>query len=165
MDRWRIVAVLVLIVLGSLTAPRTAIPQRSALDKAMDEKLWRDLQQSPANVDKCAVPLALDRTLDTLRDWPAYCNRFRDRDIITTRVSELRAIFEKLDLSPEQREQVRTGKVWVSAPAAVAEVAWGRPRRVNQTMTAAGTREQWLYGDGQYVYIENGIITAVQTSR
>jgi len=39
---------------------------------------------------------------------------------------------------------------------------WGRPRRVNTTSTAAGKTEQWVYGDGRYLYFTNGILTAVQ---
>ena len=40
----------------------------------------------------------------------------------------------------------------------------GRPERINTTVTAAGTHEQWVYG-GDYVYLSNGIVTSVQTSR
>jgi hypothetical protein len=73
-------------------------------------------------VDRYAVPLALERTLDTRNDWPGYCNRFRDRDIVTARVSE-RSIFQALDLSPDQREQVRKGQIWVSAPGQAAHLS------------------------------------------
>ncbi len=39
---------------------------------------------------------------------------------------------------------------------------WGKPRSVNKTTTAYGTREQWVYGDGNYLYFENGLLTAIQ---
>jgi hypothetical protein len=42
---------------------------------------------------------------------------------------------------------------------------WGQPTTVNRTMTARGSREQWVYRLGRlsrFVYIENGIVTAVQ---
>ena len=41
---------------------------------------------------------------------------------------------------------------------------WGTPRRINKTVTAGSTREQWVYNDTQYVYITNGVVSAVQTS-
>lgn len=41
---------------------------------------------------------------------------------------------------------------------------WGKPARVNATQTAAARQEQWVYGSG-YVYLTNGIVTAIQTSR
>jgi hypothetical protein len=36
---------------------------------------------------------------------------------------------------------------------------------VNRTVTAAGTRDQWVYGDRQCIYVDNGIITAIQAAR
>lgn len=40
---------------------------------------------------------------------------------------------------------------------------WGKPEKVNATITAGGRREQWVYGS-QYVYVDNGTVTAIQTS-
>lgn len=43
---------------------------------------------------------------------------------------------------------------------------WGEPEDVNTTTTARGTREQWVYSAGKYehayLYLENGIVTAIQ---
>lgn len=40
---------------------------------------------------------------------------------------------------------------------------WGRPESVNRTVTRHGTREQWVYGDGRYIYLENGRVTAISS--
>lgn len=40
---------------------------------------------------------------------------------------------------------------------------WGRPARINETLTAGGRHEQWVFGGG-YLYLDNGVVTAVQTS-
>ena len=40
----------------------------------------------------------------------------------------------------------------------------GEPIRKNTTTTARGTREQWVYGNGTYIYLENGSVTSWQTS-
>lgn len=40
---------------------------------------------------------------------------------------------------------------------------WGRPQSINSTVTAVGTHEQLVYGSGAYVYLDNGMVTAVQT--
>lgn len=38
----------------------------------------------------------------------------------------------------------------------------GKPERVNSTHTARGTHEQWVYGEGTYVYLVNGVVTSAQ---
>lgn len=39
--------------------------------------------------------------------------------------------------------------------------SWGKPDSVNRTTTAYSVSEQWVYMFG-YVYVENGIVTAIQ---
>lgn len=40
--------------------------------------------------------------------------------------------------------------------------AWGRPQKVNTTTTTHSTNEQWVYGNGNYLYFKNEILTSVQ---
>lgn len=42
---------------------------------------------------------------------------------------------------------------------------WGRPTDINESISTRGTREQWVYGIGNYLYFENGILTSVQRRR
>lgn len=39
---------------------------------------------------------------------------------------------------------------------------WGEPYDINRTVTEYGTYEQWVYGNGQYLYFEDGILTSFQ---
>ena len=39
--------------------------------------------------------------------------------------------------------------------------SWGRAR-MNRTLTGAGERDQYIYGEGTYVYVENGRVIAIQ---
>lgn len=39
---------------------------------------------------------------------------------------------------------------------------WGNPKDKNKTTTANGVSEQWVYGSGRYVYLDNGVVTAIQ---
>jgi hypothetical protein len=41
------------------------------------------------------------------------------------------------------------------------ETAWGKPRKVNRTVTAAGVHEQWVYNGG-FLYFLNGRLTAIE---
>lgn len=43
----------------------------------------------------------------------------------------------------------------------VGSSTWGYPKKTNKTTTAYGTTEQWVYEDG-YIYITDGIVTAIQ---
>jgi len=40
---------------------------------------------------------------------------------------------------------------------------WGYPNKKNITETASHTKEQWVYDDG-YIYLTDGIVTAIQKS-
>lgn len=39
---------------------------------------------------------------------------------------------------------------------------WGKPSKVNKTTTANSVSEQWVYSSGKYVYLKDGIVTAIQ---
>lgn len=39
---------------------------------------------------------------------------------------------------------------------------WGSPDKINTTITANTTYEQWCYSNNRYIYFENGIVTAIQ---
>lgn len=46
--------------------------------------------------------------------------------------------------------------------------SWGRPSKVNRTITRGGSSEQWIYrrggtGRDQYVYLENGVVRTIQS--
>lgn len=40
--------------------------------------------------------------------------------------------------------------------------SWGSPEDINKTTTEFGTSEQWVYPDYKYIYLDNGIVTAIQ---
>lgn len=45
------------------------------------------------------------------------------------------------------------------------EKSWGKPQKKNVTEHPWGTYEQWVYSTTRYVYLENGIVTAIQYSK
>lgn len=56
--------------------------------------------------------------------------------------------------------QHRRAKVGMKEKQAL--LAWGLPKRVNRTTTARGSSEQWVYESGSYLYLDNGIVSAIQ---
>ena len=47
-------------------------------------------------------------------------------------------------------------------PDQVIGSSWGKPQRVNRTISVRGEREQWVYDGGNYLYFENGVLTSIQ---
>lgn len=128
---------------------------------AVDRSVWRIFISEPYRIDGCAVMIAHGRSFDPRRDWPAYCNTFRHTGPVVRRVDEIKAIIR--GLSAADRERVVEGKIWIGASAEIIEATWGRPRDINSSITAAGRTDQWVYS-GDYVYLENGIVTAIQSN-
>lgn len=62
------------------------------------------------------------------------------------------------------RPSNRAGVVIGMTADKILQSNWGKPQRINETITARGKREQWVYGSG-YLYLEDGILTSIQTSR
>lgn len=44
----------------------------------------------------------------------------------------------------------------------VQDSLWGKPESINKTTTALGVSEQWVYSNGRYVYLDNGVVTTIQ---
>lgn len=62
---------------------------------------------------------------------------------------------------------VANGRVSVGMTAQQVRRSWGTPSKVNKSVGSYGTHEQWVYDRGdyrfQYVYVDNGVVTGVQT--
>ena len=52
-------------------------------------------------------------------------------------------------------------KIGMTASEVLAST-WGTPKDKNKTTTANGVNEQWVYSSGKYVYLKDGIVTAIQ---
>lgn len=57
------------------------------------------------------------------------------------------------------------GAVRVGMTAEVMRESWGRPNSINSSTYSFGVREQWVYGSGRYVYLEDGVVSSYQLSR
>jgi hypothetical protein len=85
-------------------------------------------------------------------------------------LDELRCITNLLGSSPDASEKTLArvacdGEVRVGMTKEMVETALGNPQDVNRTETAAGTSEQWIYGevrDRMYVYFEGDKVDTIQ---
>lgn len=39
---------------------------------------------------------------------------------------------------------------------------WGKPNKINKTTTQYSVNEQWVYSNDKYIYLEDGVVTAIQ---
>lgn len=61
----------------------------------------------------------------------------------------------------KKKEGVRIGMTQQD----VLDSSWGKPERVNVTTTNTHQREQWVYGLGNYLYFEDGILQSIQARK
>lgn len=121
------------------------------VNKAELLSTWQDIKNPKA------APGDRLRQIEALRrDWPEEA-----------KVQE--ALLARLDSELSRREKAEAAafkrKSGVSIGMTSEEVlasSWGKPEKVNRTTTASGTREQWVYGGQNYLYFEDGVLTAVQ---
>jgi hypothetical protein len=101
--------------------------------------------------------------------WPvATLKTFRDD------VMELILPMSRSDLETTLNEQRKKEAAAVAAfkarggvsigmtAAQVRKSVWGEPLSINRTTGTYGVHEQWVYGGGNYVYLKNGRVTAIQ---
>lgn len=62
-------------------------------------------------------------------------------------------------------DSIKNRKLMIGMNDQQVVLAWGKPKQVNKTIDANGVREQWVYGQGQYVYLENGVLKSIQVSQ
>lgn len=150
------------LLLFILLAPGIAASQEP--DPSWDrvtQAVWSSFKTSGNMIDSCALKIAHGVKVDRENGWPAYCNRFENTSVVLERVAELKQMIKSLRISKKNLEKISLGKIWIGAPEDYAILSWGRPKAVNRTITAAGTREQWVY-QGGYLYIKNGKVDAIQ---
>jgi hypothetical protein len=61
----------------------------------------------------------------------------------------------------QRRGEPKVGMHWQQ----VYDTCWGKPSKINTTQTLSGTSDQLVYPRGNYIYLTDGIVTAIQTSR
>jgi hypothetical protein len=90
------------------------------------------------------------------RDYPDIGAKYEPQ------AAKLLEVADRLDADAEKRRKRSQGVRVGMTKEDVLASSWGRPESVNTTTTVHGTREQWVYGSGNYLYFENGVLTAIQ---
>jgi hypothetical protein len=71
---------------------------------------------------------------------------------------------ERVEKQAQDEEDILIEKhlVRIGMSANVCARSWGRPDHINTTITRFGRSEQWVYEDGRYLYMNNGVLTSIQ---
>lgn len=66
------------------------------------------------------------------------------------------------DISNEIWELIQDRKVRIGMTEFECELSWGRPEKINTTVTDSGKQQQWVYSTSSYLYFESGKLTSIQ---
>ncbi|GIP52211.1 hypothetical protein J42TS3_12460 [Paenibacillus vini] len=74
---------------------------------------------------------------------------------------EAEAYQNELDRAIRIENSKRNPAIGMSADE-VRKSKWGSPEDINKTTTKYGVHEQWVYSNYRYIYLEDGVVTAIQ---
>jgi len=82
---------------------------------------------------------------------------------------DLQTRFEQNMRILREQQEIADRPVSIGMTAEEVISTWGRPMKVNTTVTPGKRSEQWVYRRGrsrtQYVYLDNGVVRATQDSQ
>jgi len=111
-----------------------------------------------------------------LDEYDSEWTRRYKREVARTKLESLEAKIPAVKVAcqaheekaaAEAAEKARVAKlpsvrIGMTEKQVLTRTSWGKPDSINRTTTAQGTTEQWVYGDGQYLYFTNGKLTVIQ---
>ena len=145
-------------------SPADTPPQPPRLTKS-EEVYQRCVENAPQTADSVAAALKRNRLFDAEYLLRGCADNLKTPDRIKQLYAEVKKrtdAIEKQAAAAEKKRRKSEGVRIGMTQAQVLDIAWGKPERINRTTTAAGTREQWVYGSRSYLYFQDGILTTIQ---
>lgn len=100
----------------------------------------------------------------TLEDYfPKYTYEIKDfsDDCIKSDLYEIEYDNSKYVEDESVKDDLQEPAIGMTAEQVEAST-WGKPKDINKTTYSWGVKEQWVYSDYRYIYLEDGIVTAIQ---
>ena len=94
----------------------------------------------------------------------AAASRPHDIQVLLKRSAVRDACTKHPEWSLEDCQTIDQQKVQIGMTAEQVRLSWGKPKKINTTTYSGGEREQWVYGD-EYLYVSNGVLKSMQTTR
>ncbi len=111
-----------------------------------------------SSVDEHASKSTVKAYIDIVKDeeLTKLYNEWNEK--VETRKNEEDAKRLAEEKARKKQEGVRIGM----SKQDVLDSSWGEPKKINTSIGSWGTHEQWVYGNGNYLYFENGKLTSIQ---
>jgi hypothetical protein len=157
-----------------LNASTTISPCAELLNDPELKLLAKDALLKSYSQEFYGPKTSIDR-INAAADWIKE-NYPEEKSKIDSNLAKVTAAAKKRD-EAATRKDIEEAKQLIRKMAAVQKAAgvnigmsmeqvrassWGRQNSINRTTTAYGDREQWVYGIGNYLYFENGVLTTIQ---
>jgi hypothetical protein len=87
------------------------------------------------------------------------------KGIFHQEIDELRsniATEQVLIQEEEKNKKIFVPTIGMTKEEVLERLVWGKPDRINTTVTEYGKTEQWVYDSGMYIYFEDGVVTGIQ---
>ena len=163
-------AMLSTLAIGAYAAPNAGIVQESIFDKDTYQRTFT-LQYSPN--PSCRLPWFENRERD-LRSSTESIEEIKGKvAALQTEIVENTMLCEKA-IKKNAMEEAESNaarkrfnalpnpRIGMSAKTVREKTKFGPPNDINRTVGKWGVHEQWVYGNGVYLYFENGILTSFQ---
>lgn len=115
---------------------------------ASDEQLQKQIDTITVQAQ------ARQDSLDQLSDSLTMSRNYRETE-------DERIAREKVSAALAKKPNARIG---MTAKQVRTGTNWGEPDKINDTIDASGSFQQWVYGD-EYLYFKNGRLVSIQTSK
>jgi hypothetical protein len=124
---------------------------------------------APVNLD-VARPNEADaaRAQERARENVEQADALRQREALEQEKARAESNIRLLELQRQGvlKELAWKKKIAIGMTEDQVEKAWGKPTKINRTVSSSTVNEQWVYRRGdayaQYVYLKNGVVTSWQ---
>jgi hypothetical protein len=126
--------------------------------KGRIDLIWTDFMKVSTLSEKGRT---LRIEIGTASDWL----RGRQREMREAKIKAREAAIKAQQWPIDIEEAVLVRQVLVGMTTEQAAMAWGPPLKINETISASGKAEEWVYRGGARLHFVNGEIRVIQTSR
>lgn len=151
---------------GAYVAYSSAIREISSIDKEKSEAIVEKRNEIKDNACK-SLKNELAQNIHE-KNYSDYYSTY-ENFIENSEDEELKNIYDQYlaeqqaEKKAKEKEKNKSQGVYIGmTKQQVLDSMWGEPTKINTTTTKYGVSEQWVYPNNNYLYFENGKLTAIQ---